>query len=158
VVIVHGRAVIALGLALGALTLLMTPCGGNGAPGATPAASPVPNVCGVNPAPNPTNLQPTGFGYRRVESPRPGEAVRSPLVVRGEANPFEGAYSVTVFDAANRQITVRNFSKDNRFLEFTAEVPFAVSSPAPACIWIHESSGRDGSPVNITQVPVLLLP
>jgi len=156
VLIVHGRTVIALGLALGALALLMAPCGDGTPGGATP--TPAPNVCGVNPAPNPTNLRPTDFGYRRVESPRPGDAVRSPLVVRGDANPFEGAYSVTVFDAAGRQITARNFFKDNGRLEFTAEVPFAVASPAPACIWVHESSGRDGSPLNITQVPVLLLP
>ena len=76
----------------------------------------------------------------------------------GQANPFEGAYSITIVRASGTQIAAMNYNKSNLALAFTADLPFAVSSPTPACAWYHERSGRDGSPVGITQIPVQLLP
>jgi hypothetical protein len=136
--------------------LLLAACGSGSPSAATP--TPVPNVCGANSAPYQAGLRPVDFGYRRLDTPRPGDTVRNPLVVRGDANPFEGAYSVTVFDGQGRRLAARDLFKDNQFLAFTAEVAFTVAAPTPACVWVHESSGRDGSPINVTQVPVLLLP
>src|SRR5262245_11265156 len=78
--------------------------------GASPTvvATAVANVCRPNPSPAQANLQPTDFGFRQLDSPRSGDAARSPLRVSGRANPFEGAYSVTVFDASGNQIVSRN--------------------------------------------------
>ena len=42
--------------------------------------------------------------------------------------------------------------------DFNITIAFEVVRPMPACVWVHERSGRDGSPTNITQVAVLLLP
>jgi hypothetical protein len=143
-------------LLVGAAALLLIACGGGSSP--TPAPTPVSNVCRPNPAPAATNLRPADCLFREVDQPKAGATVRSPLLVSGRANPFEGAFSVTVFNAGAQQVTSQNFFKDNGVLAFTVSVPFSVSSPTPACVWVHESSGKDGSPVNITQIPVVLLP
>ena len=119
--------------------------------------SPAANVCSPNPSPA-QRAQPTDFGFRELDRPRPGDSVRSPLEVSGRANPFEGAFSVSVFDASGRPVATRNFMKDNQQLAFSVQLAFTVSAPTPACVWVHERSGRDGSPVNVTQVPVTLLP
>lgn len=126
---------------------------------ATPpvALTVVANVCGPNPSPA-QRVQPTDFGFRELDRPRPGDSTRGPLEVSGRANPFEGAFSVSIFDAAGRPVATRDFSKDNRQPAFSVQLPFTVSAPTPACVWVHERSGRDGSPVNVTQVPVTLLP
>jgi len=135
-------------------------------PGATPGATPgagasatqAANACGPNPASAPPNVGPADFGYRKIASPAPGSNVRSPLHVAGDANPFEGAFSLTVVDGGGRQIASMNYNKSNLSLAFMADLPLAVSAPTAACLWYHERSGRDGSPVAITQIPVTLLP
>ncbi|MPZ49951.1 MAG: hypothetical protein GEU75_11770 [Dehalococcoidia bacterium] len=124
---------------------------------AVPAATPVANVCGPNPSPAPA-VQPSDFSYRMIASPLPGAVVQSPLTVSGQANPFEGAFSVTVFSAAGQQIAAGDFNKSNLSPAFSVALPFSVMAPSPACVWYHERSGRDGSPINVTQVPVLLQP
>ena len=122
-----------------------------------PATTPVANVCGANPSPAP-NVQPAEFSYRMIAVPQPGATVTNPLMVSGQARPFEGAFSVTVFNGSGQQVASVNFTKSNVNLAFSVSLPYTVSAPTPACIWYHERSGRDGSPVNITQVPVLLQP
>jgi len=152
-------------IAFFALALVLSlHCGGNGygggaeqpPPPRTPAAGL--NVCRPNPAPASNSTNAAEFLFRQLDSPKAGDSVRSPLRVTGRANPFEGAYSVTVFDAAGIQVATRNFMKDNRVAAFSAEVPFSVTTATPACVWVYESSGRDGSPTNVTQVAVTLSP
>jgi len=124
-------------------------------PGVTPGAL---SVCAPNPSPAATNLKVTDFGYRELDQPKQGQTYRSPLMVTGKANPFEGAFSVTVFDASGKQIAAQNYHKDNQKPEFAVSLPFTIGSPMQACVWVHERSGKDGSPTNITQVPVQLTP
>jgi hypothetical protein len=120
-------------------------------------ATPVANACGPNPSPY-TPVQPTDFSYRLIAAPQPNAMVQSPLTVSGDANPFEGAFSVTVFDANGQQVAAGDFNKSNLQLAFSVTLTFSVTAPTPACVWYHERSGNDGSPINITQVPVLLQP
>jgi hypothetical protein len=130
---------------------------------ATPQANvittppPLPTACGANPAPA-VSVAPTEFGYRQVAAPAKDAPVSSPLRVSGQANPFEGAFSVTILDRQGRRVAADDYLKDNRNLAFAVALPFEVVQPMPACVWVHERSGRDGSPTNITQIPVLLLP
>jgi hypothetical protein len=124
---------------------------------ATPT-SVVVNVCQTNPSPYAASLTQSDFGYRQLSMPQAGDTVTSPLIVSGLANPFEGAFSVTIVNASGQTIVSRDFLKDNTSLSFMVQVPYTVTSTAPACVWVHERSGKDGSPVNITQVPVLLAP
>ena len=131
--------------------------GGPGVSASPPAATAIVNACGPNPSPAPT-VQPTEFSYRMIASPQANASLQSPLTVAGQANPFEGAFSVTVFNANGQQIAANNFNKSNLSLAFSVQLSFSLTAPTPACVWYHERSGRDGSPINITQVPVLLLP
>lgn len=130
----------------------------------TPAArqqqsTPVPqNVCQANPAPATNNNQPSQFGYRLIASPAANASVQSPLSIQGQANPFEGAYSAALFNAAGNQIALQNYNKSNLQLAFTAQLTFSVSVSTPACLWVFERSGNDGSPINISQIPVTLTP
>ncbi len=41
---------------------------------------------------------------------------------------------------------------------FSIDVPFEVTEPKPACIWVYEASAMDGSPVHVGQIPVTLSP
>jgi hypothetical protein len=41
---------------------------------------------------------------------------------------------------------------------FSTSVAFSVGSEQPGCIRVFEESARDGSPVNVVQVPVVLAP
>jgi hypothetical protein len=118
---------------------------------------PLPTACGDNPAPA-RPAAPTEFGYRQLASPTKDAPVSTPLRIAGQANPFEGAFTVTILDRQGRRVATQDYTKDNRDLAFSVTLPFEVVQPMPACVWVHERSGRDGSPVNITQVSVLLLP
>lgn len=121
----------------------------------TPPA--LPTACGPNPSPA-VNVAPTEFGYRKLTSPASEAPTSSPLRIAGEANPFEGAYSVTIFDRQGLRVATQEYLKDNRTLDFQSTLSFEVARPMPACVWVHERSGRDGTPTNITQIPVLLVP
>jgi len=126
--------------------------------GTDKAQAPEPGACGPNPAPAPTGVGPGDFGFRQITQPGPGDSVHSPLHMVGQAFPFEGAYSITIVNASGGTIASMNYNKSNANLAFTADLPFSVSASTPACAWYHERSGRDGSPVGITQIPVTLLP
>ena len=159
-------AAIAAGLVLGigAFLLLNTSCAcehdqqsaTTGTPVEhTPAAPPT--ACGTNPAPALPAL-PTDLGYRALFSPTAGAAVSSPLRIVGEANPAEGLFTVTIFDRQGRQIATRDYRKDVLALAFDVPLPFEVTSPMPACVWVYERDARDGTPSNVAQVPVQLIP
>ena len=136
--------------------MLLVACdGGSSAPAPSPT---IVDACGANPAPYIASLAPADFGFRELAAPRPGATLRSPLTVSGRANPFEGAYAVAILDAGGATIATADFMKDNRALAFSAMLPFSVTAETAACVWVHERSGRDGSPTNVTQVPVQLVP
>ena len=127
--------------------------------GANAAVTPpsLPTACGPNPSPA-VNVAPTAFGYRKLTAPVADAPTSSPLRVSGQANPFEGDYTITIYDRQGRRIATQDYLKDNRQLDFNVTIDFEVARPMPACVWVHEKSGHDGSPTNVTQVPVLLLP
>src|SRR4051794_16748374 len=95
------------------LSLLATACSSGGGspkpqPGVTPGAL---SVCATNPSPAQTNLKPADFGFRQLDQPKIAQTYKRPLMIMGRANPFEGAFSVTIFDAAGKQIAGQNYHK-----------------------------------------------
>lgn len=121
-------------------------------PGVTPAP---PNVCLPNPDPAAPAIQ-------VIDAPQPGDAVTSPLQVRGQIIAFEATFQVTIFDAQGHPI-VNAFGTAEAadvgvLAPFSLQVEFMVSEPTPACLWVYELSPRDGGVVNVGQVPILLLP
>jgi hypothetical protein len=114
---------------------------------------PLATVCRDNPDPaNDDEVQ--------VEAPLGGDPVTSPVTVRGEVAAFEATFKITIYDAAGATIAdVTGMSSEGQTLApFSEDVPFSVSQETDACLWVYESSARDGSPTNVVQVPIRLQP
>jgi hypothetical protein len=111
------------------------------------------NVC----APNPDPATPD---TNQVDTPTAGARVTSPVTVRGRILAFEAVFKVTIFGAAGNQIAdARGMSAEGTALSpFEVQVPFSVTAETPACMWVYAPSARDGSPSNVIQIPVTLLP
>lgn len=121
---------------------------------ASVAIMPPENVCRPNPSPPDPNNAPI-----HVTSPTPGQAVPSPITVTGQAHVFEAAFIITLYDQTGAEVTtVYARARDGTMLSpFTASVPYPRYVDGQAgCLWLYTASPRDGSLLNIVQVPVLL--
>jgi len=119
----------------------------------TVTPTPVPNVCLRNPDPaTPSVLV--------IDQPLPFQAVTSPLTVRGKVAAFEATFKITIYRADGSVIAdVVGMSAEGQTLSpFSQRVPFSVTGPTTACLWVYEASARDGSPIHVGQVPLLLTP
>jgi hypothetical protein len=111
------------------------------------------NICQPNPDPvdasDPSII---------VTAPASGATVTSPVHVAGQARVFEATVSLTLYDAGGSEITstTTNAAEGQVLSAFSADVSFTVTSDTPACLWVFEVSARDGSPVNVVQVPLTL--
>ena len=136
----------------------------------TPEATPTPvaNVCALNP-------DPAGPELMLVDEPLEGDAVTSPVYVRGwgAGIGFEDAgVQVIVYDSVGTQLAEVNAPplptegrtppdtlEPSEFnAPFGVDVEFATNFPQPGCIWVFEISAADGSPIHVVQIPVLLEP
>jgi hypothetical protein len=127
-----------------------TPVGGGRTPEPAPE-TPIANVCLANPAPGtPQTVQ--------VDSPAPLTKHRGKVTVTGKIAAFEATFKIRIFDANGAVISgATGLSNEGQVLSaFSLEVPAAVATEQPACIWVYEESAQDGSPVNVAQVPVVI--
>lgn len=92
-----------------------------------------------------------------VESPVPGQSVASPLVVTGMANTFEATVNYAVTDG-DGLIVDEGFTTATAgmgtFGDFTVTSTFAVPTPGLGSVIAFEISARDGSQINVYEVPV----
>jgi Immunoglobulin-like domain of bacterial spore germination len=111
------------------------------------------DVCGDNPDPATSNEV-------RVSEPFTGDRVESPLTVRGQIAAFEATFLVALKDAGGDTIVeVTGMSLEGQTLSaFETVATFDVDETTPACLWVYEASAMDGSPTNVAQVPVTLVP
>lgn len=134
----------------------------------TPMPTPVPNVCPENPSPAEPNAM-------VVEEPKPSDHLTSPAHVRGWGVGIgfekEGVH-VAIYDSTGEPLKEmkgpplpregRSPPPGMEVNEFTApfavDIPFSVSVSQPGCVRVFGLSARDGRPVNVVQVPVLLQP
>jgi hypothetical protein len=97
-----------------------------------------------------------------LRQPQHSSQVTSPLFVSGEVNYFEATYQIAIYDTSGTPLveTFGTAQQPNMGVigPFSHEVAFAVSEPTPACLWVYEQSARDGSPIHVGQVPLVLLP
>jgi len=121
------------------------------------AATPTPDalaiVCQENPDPATDDLV-------RVNAPVARDAVSSPLTVQGRIAAFEATFQITIFDADGNILgeEAGMSSEGQTLAPFAEDVPFSVTEETPACLWVYEKSARDGRPIHVVQIPVLLLP
>ncbi len=126
-------------------------------PEATPAetATAEPEVCQTTPDPATPEFQ-------VIDQPSADDTVTSPVTISGRILAFEAVFQVTIFDAdGNTLVDTFGMSQQTEVGElapFSIDVPFDVDEPTPACIWVYEASARDGSFINIGQIPVTLSP
>jgi hypothetical protein len=124
-------------------------------PSPTPAPTAVPNVCETNPSPvNPADPNII------VQSPEPGAVVTSPLVISGQARVFEAQFNVTLYGELGGVIAeTTGMTEEGQVLSsFQVELTFAVSREQPACLWVYDLSAKDGSIMDVVQVPIALAP
>lgn len=96
-----------------------------------------------------------------MESPYPGQSVAAPLTVTGFSRTFEATVVWEVTLPPDEEVVAEGFTTAaqpdvDRFgpFEFTVELPPTASGPA--VLRVFEESARDGSPVNVYEVPVVV--
>ena len=114
------------------------------------------NVCRPNPSPanpsDPSMIVATPIAWARVTSP---------LTVTGQARVFEAVVSAALYDREGRLLEERHFmaaAGAPELAPFMGQISFSVREVTPACLWVYEASARDGSPRNVVQAPLTLLP
>ncbi len=110
-------------------------------------------VCAENPDPATDDIN-------QVDIPSPRDEVASGFRVQGRIAAFEATFRITIFDAASNVIVDETAmsSEGQTLAPFQQDVAFSVTQETPACLWVYESSARDGSPIHVRQIPLLLLP
>jgi hypothetical protein len=134
----------------------------------SPTPTPVVNVC-------PDNPDPAGPEIMVVEEPQEDDVLTSPAHVRGwgAGIGFEnGGVQVAIYDATGEPVAeekVPPLPAEGRIppstLEvgefsapFAADIAFRTITEQPGCVEVFEVSARDGSPIHVVQIPVLLQP
>jgi hypothetical protein len=128
-----------------------TPVASTSAP--TPTPSPAASVCQTNPNPA-TSAQTV------VNQPQPGDQVTSPVIVSGQIAAFEAQFNIAIKNASGTDIATQpGHSQQGQTLSaFNESVAFTVATQTPACLWVFDLSAMDGSPIQVVQVPITLMP
>ena len=106
------------------------------------------------------NPDPATDDVNQVDIPNAGDVVASPITVQGRVLAFEATFRITIFDAAGKTIADETAmsSEGQTLAPFQKDVAFSVTQETSACLWVYESSARDGSPIHVRQIPLVLLP
>jgi immunoglobulin-like protein involved in spore germination/sporulation and spore germination protein len=96
-----------------------------------------------------------------VETPLIGSKVSSPVTVSGTANVFEATVSLRILDENGKEIA-RTFTTATCGTgcrgDYSVSVPFNVDHQQEGTVEVYESSAKDGSPINVVDIPVILVP
>ncbi|GBD19019.1 hypothetical protein HRbin27_01521 [bacterium HR27] len=96
-----------------------------------------------------------------VEAPGPGETVRSPLRVTGSANTFEASFMVRLSTADGTVLyegPAMATSGSGTRGTFDLTISFDVAEPVDGTLRLWEYSARDGSEINVVEIPLRLEP
>jgi sporulation and spore germination protein/immunoglobulin-like protein involved in spore germination len=96
-----------------------------------------------------------------VQNPVIGARLSSPVTVSGTADVFEAVVSVRILDSAGNQIA-RTFSTASCGTGcrggYSIPVSYTVTRAEPGTIEVFETSPKNGQPVNVQLIPVMLAP
>jgi spore germination protein GerM len=94
-----------------------------------------------------------------LESPTPGETVTSPVRLTGTANTFEAAFIVRIL-GSDRSVIVEQpamaTSGTGTRGTFDVSVTYPLAAGGAGTIVVCEESAKDGSDINVIEVPVTL--
>jgi germination protein M len=96
-----------------------------------------------------------------VESPRPGDTVKTPLHATGTADTFEATFDYDLLDAEGKVIshhfeTATSGSGTRGTFDFS--IPFHVDRAQPGTLVLYEISAANGSRIHEVRVPLRLEP
>ena len=95
-----------------------------------------------------------------VESPLPGDSVRSPLRLRGTANVYEATVSIDV-RGANGKLLKRTFTTATSGTGTRGTFDTELALPGrtgPVTVVAYEASAEDGRPLHVVELPLQLVP
>jgi hypothetical protein len=96
-----------------------------------------------------------------VESPRIGQRESSPVTISGTADVFEAVVSIAILDE-HRNVVASSFTMATCGTgcrgTYTTDVRYDVGTRQPGTIRVYEVSAKDGSPLHVVEIPVLLTP
>lgn len=110
---------------------------------------------------------PAGRGFEHllpaifVESIAAGDSVSSPVTIAGTANTFEATFMVRIVTDSGEMLTeqvVTATSGSGTRGTYEATIPFEVTAETPGKLVVFEYSARDGTPINVVEIPVTLGP
>ncbi len=94
-----------------------------------------------------------------VDSPRVGSTVSSPVTITGTANVFEATVSFQILDETGQVLTDGSTTATcgtGCRGDYTIVAAYHVGSDQPGTIQVFEVSAKDGSHVNVVEIPVTL--
>ena len=96
-----------------------------------------------------------------VEAPRIGQRVSSPVTISGTADVFEAVVSIAILDE-HRNVIASSFTMATCGTgcrgTYSTDVRYDVGTRQPGTIRVYEVSAKDGSPLHVVEIPVLLTP
>lgn len=96
-----------------------------------------------------------------VESPVVGQTVQSPVTISGTADVFEAVVSIKILDE-NGKVLASTFANASCGTgcrgDYSASVQYTVSHQQSGVVEVYEVSAKDGSAVNVQDIPVTLTP
>ncbi len=94
-----------------------------------------------------------------VESPTLGQTVSSPMLINGTANVFEGVFRARIVDSDGLVIQeglVTATSGTGTRGTFALALPFEIDEPGPGSLIVFAESPKDGSPIDVIEIPLQL--
>jgi hypothetical protein len=96
-----------------------------------------------------------------VQTPRIGQRVSSPVTISGSADVFEAVVSIAILDE-HRNVVASSFTMATCGTgcrgSYTTDVRYDVATRQPGTIRVYEVSAKDGSPLHVVEIPVILTP
>jgi hypothetical protein len=103
----------------------------------------------------------TGLPAIVVRRPVAGDEVVSPVSIAGTADVFEATVSVQVLDAS-REVLAAGFTTATCGTgcrgRYSTSLSFFTDVRQSGTIEVFEVSAKDGSPINVVSIPVVLVP
>ena len=109
--------------------------------------------------PNPDPADPSAIPTITVQAPTAGTLVTSPLRITGRAATFEANVQARLIaDGAEVAFTFGQAQEAFVLSPYALDLPYAIAAPVEGCLEVFTTSARDGSPILIAQVPLILVP
>ena len=96
-----------------------------------------------------------------VERPQIGEHVSSPITVSGTSDVFEATVTISILDAEGNEIartsTQATCGTGCRGA-YSKTVRYMVGRTQPGTVRVYEISAKNGRPINVVEIPIVLNP